>query len=78
VLHGHDHTFGDERIASVAGEIPVIGVPSASAGHGGKKPVAHYQLYDIARAGNGWRVEVTARGYDLASGRFREARSYTL
>ncbi len=78
VLHGHDHTFGDERIASVAGEVPVIGVPSASAGHHGDKPVAHYQLYGIGREGNGWRIAVTARGFDPASGRFHEARSYTL
>ncbi len=78
ILHGHDHTFGAERIAGPGGEVPVVGVPSASATREGKHPVSHYQLYGIEQAGNGWRVDVTARGFDPASGRFREARSYTL
>ena len=79
VLHGHDHTFGAERIAGPGGgEVPVIGVPSASAGRDSKHPVAHYQLYGIEQTGNGWRVDVTARGFDPASGRFRETRRYAL
>lgn len=78
VLHGHDHTFGSERIASVAGDIPVMGVPSASAGHEDKKPTAHYQLYDIESDGNGWRIGVTARGYDPSRGDFGEVHRYTL
>ncbi|GAB4391338.1 MAG: metallophosphoesterase [Kiloniellaceae bacterium] len=78
ILHGHDHKFGVERIAGPDGEVPVIGVPSASATREGKHPIAHYQLYRIEQVGNDWRVEVTARGFDPASGRFREARSYTL
>ena len=78
VLHGHDHTCGAERITSAAGAVPVIGVPSASAGEDGKKPLAHYQLYSIGREGNAWRVAVAVRGFDPASGRFAAARSYTL
>ncbi len=78
ILHGHDHTFGIERIDTVGASIPVIGVPSASAGRDGKKPLAHYQLYGIEQLGNGWRVDVTARGFDPVSGRFREARCYSL
>ncbi|MEQ9606275.1 MAG: metallophosphoesterase [Kiloniellaceae bacterium] len=79
VLHGHDHIFGAERIAGPGGgEVPVIGVPSASASRDSKHPVAHYHLYGIEQAGNGWRVGVTARGFDPASGRFREMRSYPL
>ena len=78
VLHGHDHTFGVERIRGAGGEVPVFGVPSASAGRAGSKPQAHYQLYQIGKEGEGWRVEVAARGFDPGSGHFREARSYTL
>jgi len=79
VLHGHDHIFGAARIAGPGdGEVPVIGVPSASASRDGRHPVAHYHLYGIEPLGNGWRVEVTARGFDPASGRFRETRSYAL
>jgi 3',5'-cyclic AMP phosphodiesterase CpdA len=78
ILHGHDHTFGSGRIESPGGSVPVMGVPSASAGHDGRKPMAHYQLYGIETVGNGWRIGVTARGFDPASGGFRETRSYTL
>jgi 3',5'-cyclic AMP phosphodiesterase CpdA len=78
VLHGHDHTFGHEVIEGRDGPVPVLGIPSASAAASGKKPLAHYQLYSIAKGGNGWAVEVMARGYDPASGRFTETRSYGL
>jgi 3',5'-cyclic AMP phosphodiesterase CpdA len=78
ILHGHDHTFGSETLPGPGGPVPVIGVPSASAGRDGRHPVSHYQLYGIERAGNGWRIEVTARGFDAASGGFREIRSYSL
>ncbi len=78
VLHGHDHSFGSERIEGRDGPVPVIGIPSASAGRDEKKPVAHYQLYGIERAGNGWRVEVEVRGFDAARGGFAETRSYVL
>lgn len=78
ILHGHDHKFGAERIAGPGMTVPVVGVPSASASRDGKHPVAHYQLYSIERAGNGWRVAVTARGFDPARGAFREARSFDL
>lgn len=79
ILHGHDHTFGREAIAGPDRPVPVLGVPSASASYdGGRHPISHYQLYGIERAGNGWRVEVTARGFDPASRGFREIRRYDL
>ena len=78
VLHGHDHTFGREVIEGRDGPVPVLGIPSASAAASGKKPLAHYQLYSIAKNGSGWDVGVMARGYDPASGRFDETRSYSL
>jgi 3',5'-cyclic AMP phosphodiesterase CpdA len=78
ILHGHDHTFGRETLPGPGGPVPVIGVPSASAGHDGRHPVAHYHLYGIEKGGNGWRIEVTARGFDPLSGAFREIDSYAL
>jgi 3',5'-cyclic AMP phosphodiesterase CpdA len=78
VLHGHDHTFGREAIEGPGGPVPVLGIPSASTATGGRKPLAHYQLYTIAPTGRGWAVEVMARGYDPAGGRFEKIRSYTL
>ncbi|HMA13998.1 MAG: metallophosphoesterase family protein [Bacteroidota bacterium] len=79
ILHGHDHTFGSETIPGPGGPVPVVGVPSASAGRGGgRHPIAHYQLYRIEKAGNTWRIEVAARGFDAASGAFGEVRSYAI
>ncbi|NIA71498.1 metallophosphoesterase [Pelagibius litoralis] len=78
ILHGHDHKFADVRIPAGRQSVPVLGVPSASAAHSGKKPQAHYQTYAIAREDGHWRIEVTARGLDPVSGRFAEARRYTI
>lgn len=79
ILHGHDHTFGREMIPGPGGPVPVVGVPSASAGRdGGRHPIAHYQLYAIEKTGNDWRIEVSARGFDPAAGAFREVRRYAL
>lgn len=78
ILHGHDHSFSSEMVPGPGGPVPVLGVPSASAGDGGRHPVSHYQLYGIEKAGNGWRIEVTARGFDPLSGAFREIRSYAI
>lgn len=76
VLHGHDHTFGEDRIAAAAGPVPVFGVPSASAARESKKkPLAHYQTYAIARDGTDWSVQVTAHGFDPARGGFHEVRT---
>jgi len=78
VLHGHDHTFGKQTIDGPQDPVPVLGVPSASAASSGKKPQAHYQLYTIEQDGKRWRIDVTARGFDPAGGRFSEARRYRL
>ena len=76
ILHGHDHTFGHERIAAANGQAPVFGVPSASAAYGAKKPLAHYHLYRIDGGVGDWRVETIARGFDPASSRFSEVRRF--
>src|SRR3546814_8605639 len=40
ILHGHDHTFVSEVIEGPGGPVPVVGVPSASAGTEGRTPRA--------------------------------------
>ena len=62
VLHGHDHDFNAAELSGPRGTIPVVGVPSASAGGGGHRPAAHYHLYGIERHDDAWRIEVRARG----------------
>ncbi len=63
VLHGHSHRALYSHIRRQSGDIPVFGIPSASAI--GRKPgrVARYYLYDVRREAGQWRVGVQVRGY---------------
>lgn len=64
ILHGHDHLHSTIWIEGPNGEIPAIGVPSASAVAHGRYPAAAYNLFSIERDGTAWRVEQTVRGID--------------
>ena len=64
ILHGHDHVHSTIWIEGPTGEIPAIGVPSASAVAHGRYPAAAYNLFSIERDGAAWRVEQTVRGID--------------
>lgn len=77
VLHGHHHVSRLAFLAGPAGPIPVIGLPSASAGLA-RPEVARWHLYGVERDGAGWRLTTTARCYDPSSGQFRAAGSWTL
>ncbi len=63
VLHGHSHRALHSSIQREAGNIPVFGIPSASAI--GRKPgrTAQYYLYDVRPDGAQWRIDVRVRGY---------------
>lgn len=67
ILHGHLHRFAWTQIDTIAGPAPVIGVPSASATSADSARVAHYHIYTVSRAQDGWHLEVNARGYDRNS-----------
>ena len=62
VLHGHDHIHSTIWIDGPDGKIPAIGVPSASAIAHGRHPSTAYNLFSVAREGNGWRCEQIVRG----------------
>ncbi len=70
ILHGHDHTFQTNTIASRFGSVPVVGIPSASALAYKAKPVAHYQILTITGGNDRWHVKVEIRGYDTQSDAF--------
>jgi 3',5'-cyclic AMP phosphodiesterase CpdA len=61
VLHGHNHEQTVRELETVSGTAIVVGVPSASEAVAGRIPAARYNEYEIARAGPGWRVEMTGR-----------------
>jgi 3',5'-cyclic AMP phosphodiesterase CpdA len=77
VLHGHDHVHSTIWIDGPQGQIPVVGVPSASAVAHGRYPAAAYNLFSIAREGTAWRCEQTVRGID-DNRRVREIRQTRL
>ena len=61
VLHGHMHTQTLHEVPTATGPAFVIGVPSASEAIEGRMPTARYNIYEIARSGAGWRVEMAGR-----------------
>jgi 3',5'-cyclic AMP phosphodiesterase CpdA len=64
VLHGHDHVHSTLWIEGPNGEVPAIGVPSASALAHGRYPAAAYNLFAIERYNAGWRCEQIVRSLD--------------
>jgi 3',5'-cyclic AMP phosphodiesterase CpdA len=64
VLHGHDHIHSTMWLEGPRGEIPAIGVPSASAIAHRHYPSAAFNMFSIERADGAWRVEQVVRGID--------------
>ncbi len=63
VLHGHDHRASLGMIPGPDGTIPVVGVPSASAGPEDRRGAGRYNLYRISGAPGAWTCEMESRGY---------------
>ena len=70
LLHGHNHLCEEARLDSRAGEVPVLGIASASAALSGHRPESHYRLCRIAAVPSGWHIDADLRRYDAATGRF--------
>jgi 3',5'-cyclic AMP phosphodiesterase CpdA len=64
VLHGHDHIHSTMWLEGPSGEIPAVGVPSASAIAHRHYPAAAFNMFSIEHADGAWRVEQTVRGID--------------
>lgn len=61
ILHGHDHIHSTMWFEGPNGNIPAIGVPSASALAHGHYPAAAYNLFSVEKDNAGWRCEQTVR-----------------
>jgi 3',5'-cyclic AMP phosphodiesterase CpdA len=61
VLHGHNHEQTLHELETATGPAFVVGVPSASEAVEGRIPAARYNEYSIARAGEGWHLEMIGR-----------------
>ena len=77
VLHGHTHLPTVHWIEA-ATPIPVVGVPSASAAPGDRKPPGAYNLFCIRGCAPAWHVELVTRGYGTEGEPFGERRRLAL
>lgn len=73
VLYGHNHAERLDWLAHAAtqrgGQIPVIGVPSASAGKTHKgEPLARYNVFTFFKGGSALRIRHTVRGIETPEG----------
>ena len=69
VLHGHNHRQMLNVLAGRDGNIPVIGVPSASMNGEGHTEPAAWNLYEISRNQGAWLTQVSTRAWDPKSRR---------
>ncbi len=62
ILHGHTHRMTHRTLPTPRGEVPVIGVASASArAQHAHRESAQFHLYSVAREGRGWRLDLEIR-----------------
>ncbi|GGF88851.1 metallophosphatase [Azorhizobium oxalatiphilum] len=77
VLHGHDHRASLSYVPGPGGaRIPVVGVPSASAGPEDGRGAGRYNLYRISGEPGAWNCLMECRGYQkgLADVALRDSR----
>jgi 3',5'-cyclic AMP phosphodiesterase CpdA len=57
VLHGHTHLNTHYRLPGKSGDVPVIGIASASQGPGSKRPPSAYNLFSIDGEKGNWSLK---------------------
>ena len=78
VLHGHSHRHAFNQVSAMRREVPVIGVPSASATAVRTDHAAGYHLYTLRHDENRWQLQVEARGLAATPDRFETKRRFDL
>ena len=77
IIHGHNHRQSVVRIKGPEGDVPVVGVASASALPGSPNHRAAYHLYRLHRADSKVGITMQVRGL-LASGAIGDVATETL
>jgi len=67
ILHGHEHSLAITSLPGPKGNVPVVGVPSASLVRGSPRRRAAYHLFEIGGTLAEPKIKATARGL-LADG----------
>ncbi len=78
VLHGHTHIPTFAELPTPAGNVPVVGAPSASELDPHTKRCAKYNLYVMKRNGGSWNLKMLVRNYSETSGQFDEGQETNL
>jgi 3',5'-cyclic AMP phosphodiesterase CpdA len=78
ILHGHDHKHSLMWFDGPSGQIPAVGVPSASAAVRAKHDAAAYNLFRIENQGGAWRCHWTVRGFGTSPAAVTELRQQEL
>src|SRR5690606_8950611 len=66
VLHGHTHLNTVAWLKGHQGQIPVVGIASASQGPGGHKPRAAYNLFSLSGKAGAWHLTCDRYGLNEA------------
>ena len=75
VLHGHTHLDTLYRLDGKTGSVPVVGVPAAGEGNGGKRPPSGYNLFTIGGEPGAWSCRLDRHGLDDSGEKFKLLRS---
>ena len=79
ILHGHTHRMSHRALPTPRGDVPVIGVASASArAQQAHRERAQFHLYTVARGARGWRLDLEIRALDEGALTFRPHRNLTV
>jgi 3',5'-cyclic AMP phosphodiesterase CpdA len=78
VLHGHNHERSITMLEGKGGQIPVIGVPSASMSANSHHDVAAWNRYDISRTKGKWHTTVSVRQWNADTKLMQDTDTFNL
>ena len=78
VLHGHTHAQTFSTLQAPAGNLPVIGAPSAPELNPHAKRCAKYNLYEVRKNADSWDLKLLVRSYSEGSGKFDQEQETNL
>jgi 3',5'-cyclic AMP phosphodiesterase CpdA len=78
VLHGHNHERSLTMLEAKSGQIPIIGVPSASMTAHTRHHIAAWNRYDISRTKGQWQTNVQIRQWNESIQSMEDAESFSL
>jgi 3',5'-cyclic AMP phosphodiesterase CpdA len=64
VLHGHNHERSLTMLEGKGGQIPIVGVPSASMANANRHDIAAWNKYEIVRNKGQWQTQVSIRQWN--------------